>query len=390
MSIPAVDVDLYDDAVLDDPYPQYRALREAGPVVWLPRNRLFALARHADVRAALRAPALFSSAQGVAANDATNAIARGNLLASDPPLHTALRRVVAAPLLPGELAKIRPQIEAEAEALVERLVARRRFDAVADLAHHLPLAIVSKLVGLPEDGRQAMLRWSAATFDTLGADNERCRAARPLTQDMRAYIRDHAGPDQVRPGSWAARLYAQGDAGVVPRDLCPTLMRDYLGPSLDTTILATGSVIALLARHPGQWDLLRAEPGLIPNAIEEAIRIESPIRGFTRALVADHAVDGVALPAGARVLLLFASANRDERKWQDPDRFDIRRDVTGSVGFGAGIHMCAGMHLARIEIRALLEALVRRAARIEAEDPVPFRNNTLRGPARLDVTVTPA
>jgi cytochrome P450 len=167
-------------------------------------------------------------------------------------------------------------------------------------------------------------------------------------------------------------------------------MRDYLGPSLDTTILATGSLIALLARHPGQWDLLRADPGLIPNAIEEAIRLESPIRGFTRALVADHAVDGMTLPAGARVLLLFASANRDERKWQDADRFDIRRDVTGSVGFGAGIHMCAGMHLARIEIRALLEALVRRVARIEAEDPVPFRNNTLRGPARLDVTVTPA
>ena len=389
-TIPALEVDLYDDSVLDDPYPHYRALRDAGPVVRLSRNGLFALARHAGVRAALRAPALFSSAQGVAANETTNAIARGNLLASDPPLHTLLRRVVAAPLLPREIAKIRPQIEAEAEELIERLVARRRFDAVADLAHHLPLAIVSKLVGLPEEGRQNMLRWSAATFETLGGQNARCEAARPLTLDMRVYIRDYAGPRQVRPGSWAAQLHAQGEAGVVPQELCPTLMRDYLGPSLDTTILATGSVIALLARHPEQWQALRADPALIPNAIEEAIRLESPVRGFTRVLTADHTIDGAILPEGARVLLLFASANRDERKWPEAERFDIRRDLTGSLGFGAGIHICAGMHLARLEIAALLRALARRVARIEAGDAVLFRNNTLRGLARLDVMVHPA
>ena len=386
---PSLDFDLYDGAVLDDPYPYYRALREVGPVAWLPRNKLFAMGRHADVIAALRTPTLFSSAQGVAANEETNRISRGNLLASDPPQHTLLRRVVGAPLMPNEVAKIRPLIEDEAAALIERLVAKRRFDAVTDLARHLPLTIVSKLVGLPEEGRQNMLRWSAATFDALGGANERCEAARPLTLEMRAHVRDHAGPAQVRAGSWAARLYEQGEAGVVPKELCPVLMRDYLGPSLDTTILATGSTIALFARHPDQWQLLRENPALIPAAINEVLRLELPVRGFTRVLTAAHDVDGITLPEGARVALLFASANRDERKWPEPERFDVCRTLTGSLGFGAGIHMCAGQHLARLEITALLSALIPRVARFEVEKAVLFRNNTLRGLQRLDVIVHP-
>jgi cytochrome P450 len=291
--------------------------------------------------------------------------------------------------MPAALAEIRPLIEAEAVALVEQLVARRSFDAAVDLAHHLPLTIVAKLVGLPEEGRQNMLRWSAATFDALGGANERCEAARPLTMEMRSYVQRHAGPTQVRPGSWAARLYQQGEAGVVAKELCPVLMRDYLGPSLDTTILATGSTIALFARHPDQWDVLRANPALIPAAINEVLRLESPVRGFTRVLTAAHEVDGTALPEGARVVLLFASANRDERKWPEPERFDIRRTLTGSLGFGAGIHMCAGQHLARMEIAALLSALIPRVARFEAKTAVPFRNNTLRGLQRLDVVVHP-
>jgi cytochrome P450 len=381
------DVDLYSDAVLDDPYPHYKALRDLGAAVWLPQNGLWAISRHADVREALFSHAVFSSAQGVAANERTNAIARGNLLASDPPEHDLLRRVVGAPLTPKAVAELKQTIEPAAEQLVERLVAQGSFDAMSDLASHLPVTIVSELVGLPEEGRQNMLKWAAATFDQLGGENERTARARPITQEMRDYSLKVATPDKLKPGSWSARLYEAGDKGIVPATLCPVLMRDYLGPSLDTTIFATGSMIQLFGQNPDQWELLRSDPQLIANAVNETVRLESPIRGFTRCLTRDHVVGGTTLRQGDRALLLFASANRDERKWEQPECFDIRRKVSEHVGFGYGIHTCAGMHLARLEMQALLRALIPRVRRFVLGEPVAARNNTLRGLQSLPVTI---
>ena len=271
---PSYDVDIYSDEVLENPYPHYKAIRDLGAAVWLPKNRLWAIGRHADVRNALFNHAVFSSAQGVAANDQTNQVARGNLLASDPPQHDVLRSVVAAPLMPRAVAELKARLEISADRLIERLVARGSFDVVADLAQHLPVTIISELVGLPEEGRQNMLKWASATFDLLGGENNRAQAARPIVQEMREYALRVATPDKLKPGSWSARLYEAGDRGVVPTALCPVLMRDYLGPSLDTTILATGSMIYLFGRFPEQWELLRSDPSLIANAVNETVRLE--------------------------------------------------------------------------------------------------------------------
>jgi cytochrome P450 len=384
------DVDLYCDEVLDDPYPHYAALRELGAAVWLPRNRLWAISRHADVRDALFNHAVFSSAQGVAASERTNAYARGNLLASDPPEHDLLRKVVGAPLTPRAVSELKGTIEPTAEQLIERLVAQQSFDAASDLAAHLPVTIVSELVGLPEQGRQNMLKWAAATFDQLGGENERTVQARPVTQEMRDYVTNVATVDKLKPGSWAARLYEAGANGVVPMTMCPVLMRDYLGPSLDTTIFATASMILLFGQNPEQWDLLRSDPSFVANAVNETVRLESPIRGFTRCLTRDHVVGDVAVRQGDRALLLFASANRDERKWDNPERFDITRKVGEQVGFGYGIHTCAGMHLARLEMQALLRALIPRVRRFHLGTPVYERNNVLRGLKSLPVTIEAA
>jgi cytochrome P450 len=386
-STPEYDVDLYSDAVLDDPYPHYRALRDLGPAVWLRRNGLWAISRHADVREALFNHTIFSSAEGVAANERTNTVSRGNLLASDPPEHDLLRKLVGAPLTPKAVTELRPVIDAEAERLVERLVARGSFDAVSDLASHLPVTIVSELVGLPEEGRQNMLKWAAATFDQLGGENERTERARPVTQEMRDYCLHVATIDKLKPGSWSARLYEAGQNGTVPAAMCPVLMRDYLGPSLDTTIFATANMIMLFGQNADQWDLLRSEPSLAANAVNEAIRLESPIKGFTRCLTRDHMLGTTMLRRGDRALLLFASANRDERKWPEAEQFDIRRKVSEQVGFGYGIHACAGMHLARLEMQALLQALIPRVRRFTLGEPVAATNNVLRGLRQLPVTI---
>jgi cytochrome P450 len=383
--LPVYDVDLYGDEVLRDPYPHYRAIRKLGPVVYLPRHDLHALGRFDDVRAALRDPLRFSSAEGVAANGIANEMSRGTTLASDGALHDRLRGIIAAPLLPRALAEIQPQIEAEAETLVAALCARGSFDAVSDLAQHLPLTIVSKLVGLEDHGRASMLRWAAATFNVLGTMNTRACAAMQDVKEMRSYLGDGSIRDRLRPGSWGDRVFAAGDRGEVEPERCPVLMRDYLGPSLDTTIFATANLVLLFGRNPAEWDAVRADPGLIPGAINEAIRLESPVRGFTRHVTAEAVVGEAVIPAGARVLLLYASANRDERKWHDPERFDVRRRANDHLGFGNGTHMCAGLHLARLEMTALLKALVPRVRRFEIGTPVPALNNVLRGLQSLPV-----
>ncbi|HEY8337026.1 MAG TPA: cytochrome P450 [Tardiphaga sp.] len=386
-AIPSYDVDLYSDEVLAAPYPHYRALRDGGPVVWLPRNGLYAIARYKDVRESLRAHQLFSSAEGVAANDAANQGSKGTTIASDPPDHTAMRQVIGAPMLPSQLALIRSRIEEMAGALVERLVAQREFDAVTDLAQHIPVNIVSKLVGLPEQGRQNMLKWAAATFDMLGAANDRCAAAQDSIREMRSYVINEATRDKIRPGSWISKIYEASDRGLFPESRCPVLMRDYLGPALDTTIFAMANIIWLFGRFPEQWDLVRADPGLIPNALNEAVRLESPIRGFTRQLTADRDIEDVRIPAGARVALFYASANRDERKWEAPEAFNVRRKVNDHVGYGHGVHTCAGMHLARLEIHSVLAALVTRVERFEIGAAVPAINNLLRGFSSVRVRV---
>jgi cytochrome P450 len=166
------------------------------------------------------------------------------------------------------------------------------------------------------------------------------------------------------------------------------MMTDYLGPSLDTTINATSSAILLFGRHPEQWDAVREDRSLIPNAINEVLRLESPIPWFARAVTEDHELDGVPVPAGSRVVLLYASANRDERKFEDPERFDVRRsNARDQLAFGHGEHNCVGQGLARLELRSLLEALAEAVQRFELGTAVRAHNQNLRGLERLEVSV---
>tara|TARA_R110002126_G_scaffold80687_3_gene199585 strand:+ start:348 stop:1538 length:1191 start_codon:yes stop_codon:yes gene_type:complete len=380
------DVDLYSDDAILDPYDHYREIRDRGPAVWLPRHDLWAIGRHADVRAALAAHDVLISGRGVAANDEVNKIANNNILATDEPAHGKLRKVIAAPVMPRGLAAVKERIVATAQEMIARLVAQGTFDGMRDLAQTLPLTVVSELLGLPESGRQNMLRWAAASFDALGGANDRRDAAFPTILELREFCNNGATRDAVKPGSWVAGLYDAADAGLIDPDLVPQFTRDYIAPSLDTTIFATGHLMYHLGQNPDQWDTLRENPRLIGNAINEAIRIEAPIRGFTRYAAADYDVDGTTIPKGDRVIVLFASANRDERHWDQPDRFDVHRVVTDHVGFGHGVHQCMGMQLARLEMRSILEAMIERVARIETGAPVFEINNVLRGYRQLPMT----
>lgn len=172
-------------------------------------------------------------------------------------------------------------------------------------------------------------------------------------------------------------LYSAADEGLISHKQCPGMSIDYIGPSLDTTISATGAAIYLFAKHPEQWDMIREKPQLIPNAINEIVRLETPIQGWTRCATRDCELDGVTIPAGARVLVMFGSANRDERRWDLPETFDVTRKVNDHVGFGAGEHACVGANLARLEISSLLSALVKRVKRFELIEDVEHSVNNI-------------
>ena len=386
-SIPVSDVDLYTDEARIDPYPIYDRFRELGPVVYLERDDLYALPRYDDVRAALMDWKTFSSAKSVFVDPTMNAQLEGITLCSDPPDHTMMRGVLGRPLRQDRMREIAPRIEAEADRVVTELVARGRFDAATELAEHLPMAVVSDLVGLPDQGRAKMLEWAAAIWNVQGPANERFTEAMPAVQEFLTFATEDAVPGNIDPDGWAAHLYQAADRGEMPRDKCPVMMLDYVTPSLDTTILAITNAIALLAEHPDQWDLLRNDRSLIPHAINESLRLETPVSQFSRVLTEDHDVGGVPLPAGARVALLYASANRDERKYPDPTRFDITRKPSDHLAFGRGEHVCVGMHLARLEMTALLERLADQVHRFEVVDSTPMINNGLRGFTHLEVSV---
>ena len=389
LAAPESDLDLFSDAALADPYPLYDELRAAGAAVWMAGLGVYALPRYAETREALRDCEAFVSGHGVALNDTLNAAMAGSAqIASDPPRHDAMRRVTRVPLTAAALRELTPTLEAEAQALVADLVARGRFDAVTDLAHHLPLTIISRLVGIPESGRQKMLEWAACTFEAQGPDGPRTAAALPGAIEMFEYGKQQAVPPHLTPGGWAQMVYDAAARGEIEPELCPATMSAYLAPSLDTTINGIGNAMLLLGRHPEAWTTLREDPALIPNAVNEVLRLESPIQRFTRYATRAATVGDAEIPAGSRVMMLFGAANRDERRWQDPTHFDVRRERAAEhLAFGFGRHACTGSGLARLEMRLLLEALVARVERFTVADPVRKLNQTLRGLATLTVTI---
>lgn len=388
--IPVSDIDLYTDPARVDPYAIYDELRALGPVVHLSRYDMYALPRYDEVRAALTDWETFSSARGVFVDRDVNAQLEGITLCSDPPEHTAMRTVLGRPLRADRMREVAPRIETEADRVVERVVDQGRCDVVTELAEYLPMTVVSDLVGLPEHGREKMLEWAAAIWNTQGPADERAGAAGPAVEEFMSFAMNDAVPGKIDPDGWAAQLYEAADRGEISTDKCPMMMLDYVTPSLDTTILAIANMVALFAQHPGQWDLLRGDRSLIPHAINESLRLETPVPQFSRSLTEDHEIAGVELSAGSRVALLYASANRDVRHYPDPTRFDITRRPSDHLAFGRGEHVCVGMHLARLEMSSLLERLADRVARFEILESRPMINNGLRGFDRLDVAFEPA
>ncbi|WP_165586927.1 cytochrome P450 [Pseudaestuariivita atlantica] len=386
--IPVWDEDFYGDDFLRDPIPRYARMREMGPVVWVAPQKMWAVTHHAPICEAARDAGTFISGKGLSLSDEVNAMLIGSTLHSDGARHHRTRSITSRPIMPRNLAPLQDAITETAEALAEDLVAKGRFDAVHDFAEVLPLTIVTDLIGLTGADKADLLRWASATFNLFDGFNARSREALPEMKQLQAFLKEHLRPEALKAGGLASRVFELApEQGFTPAEAAQ-LLRDYINPSLDTTISASGFAALYFAEHPDQWQALRDNPGLIPNAVEEIVRLVTPIRGFSRYVAQDTELAGARMAESDRVFLVYASGNRDAAVFADPDRFDVTRPVRKHLGFGHGVHACMGMHLARAEMVALLTAMVRRVARWHLDGtPEIAMNNTIRAFARCPVRV---
>ena len=392
---PAVDVDPFSPEFFADPYPSHATLRDAGPVVWLTRYNVAATARYAEVRQALQDYQTFSSARGVGLADFTR---HGRfrlpslILEADPPTHTRSRSALTKALSPAVMRSLRESFAGAAEEMVAALVAKREFDGCSELAEAYPLKVFPDAIGMRPENRHYLLPYGDMVFNSFGPANELFRVAAQRAQQVFPWVEAEALREHLKPGGFGMILYQCADAGEITADEAHKLVRAMLTAGVDTTVNGIGAALYALARYPHQWEKLRADPArLAKAAFEEAIRFESPVQTFFRTTACAAELGGVRLEEGRKILLFLAAANRDPRQWQHPDDYDVERKVLGHVGFGAGIHVCVGQLLARLEGEVVLQALARQVSRLElAGEPERRFNNTLRGLKRLPLRVVPA
>jgi 4-methoxybenzoate monooxygenase (O-demethylating) len=389
---PVSHLDPFSDETLLDPYAMHAELRDMGPVVRLEKYGVWAMARHADVYAMLNDWETYCSSAGVGmGNFHTEKPWRppSLILEADPPLHTRTRAVLSRVLSSTALRRMRAMFEARAAALVERLLARGRFDAMTDCAMAFPLEVFPDAVGLRKDGRENLAPYGNAVFNADGPPNALFLSAMEDAARVGPWILAQCRRDALAPGGLGADVYVSVDSGEVSADEGALLVRSLLSAGLDTTVHGIGNALYCFVNHPDQWALLHANPALARAAFEEALRFESPVAAFFRTTTREVTVDGVTMGPEEKVLAFFGAANRDPRAWKEPERFDITRKVSKNVAFGAGIHFCVGAMLARLEAEIILTAMARRIETIAPDgEPKRLLNNALRGLTSLPVAVT--
>jgi cytochrome P450 len=379
---PISDGDPYAPEVLTDPYPLHDVLRELGPLVRLRHYDCWAVARYEQVNAVLLDWETYGSGAGVGLANFRNEKpwrVPSIILEADPPLHSRTHKILARVMAPQVLHDLRPAFEREARLLVDRLLERDEIDGATEIARAFPEKVFPDAVGLPAAGRENLAPYGDMVFNAIGPRNALVERSMAAAGTVVPWIMQSCSRASLTADGLGAQVYAAVDAGEASEDEAGMLVRSLLSAGLDTTIAAIGNALVAFGRFPAQWDLLRETPALARAAFDEAMRLESPVQAFFRTTTRAVELAGVPLAEGAKVLVFFAAANRDPRRWDDPDAFDIRRRSGGHVAFGLGIHRCVGEALAELEGEILLTELARRVRAIELTgEPVLHPNNSLR------------
>jgi len=361
------------------------AVREFSPVVRLADGTVM-ITRHADVVAGLGDWQTYSSRSRPWHDP--KSLRPEILLTDDPPRHTHVRQVMAKVLSAQVVARARPALERDAALLIDELLAQQGevVDAVRDITQRFVYKALPDAIGLRVAGREHMYAFSHMVWATMGPENALFREAMVNLDPVVAWLEQCCDRDNLGAGGIGLALYALADEGTITQAEAKLLLQTVLAAGADTTILTLANALQALALFPEQFRRIQADPGLVRAAFDESLRWDSPSRMAGRITTREVEIGGYSVPAGQRVGLMFAAANRDPRAWPDPDQYDIGRDLRNQVGWGYGVHACVGRVLAQVEAQVLLSEVARRVARIEmAGAPEPWMTTIGHGPARLPI-----
>lgn len=373
-----------------DPYPVYRWLRDNEPCYRNDHDDFYALSRYDDVLEASQQPLLYSSAQGTTIERLDTSQLPPMMIFMDPPEHDVNRRVVVRGFTPRAVAAMEPYVRATAAILLDRLRANGGGDFVEEFAAAVPTNTVMELLGVPTEDRDRLRRWVDASLERLPEPPYFPSSALRAMGEMLGYWqqlvpRKRADPDD----GLISRLCSAEIDGETLTDNDVVGFCSLIGSAgTETVTKLLANALVLFHRHPDQWEKVRDDPAKIPGAVEEVLRYWAPSQFQGRTLTEDVTKHGVTMPAGARVLLVTASANRDERQYVDADRFDVGRQTRVPLGFGHGTHFCLGAALARLEGRVALEEFAARFPRFSVDESraVRVRMSNVHGYARVPFT----
>jgi cytochrome P450 len=383
-AIPEYDVDIFNHASVRNANAVDDRLREFAPVVRLPGEDAVMLARFEHVSAGLRDWRSYSSTSRPWHDP--NSVRPELLLTDDPPKHTGVRAVVSNALSPAAMNRMAEAFNADAQAIVSRLRSREgeTIDAVGDITQVFVYKVLPDLIGLPLEGRQHMSAFGHMVWATMGPMNALFHEAMQGMDEVIAWAGACCKRENLSAGSLGMAMYEAADRGEVTPAEAELLVGILLSAAADTTVMTLANTLRAFSEFPEEFERVRADPSLVRAAFEESLRWDSPSRMAGRIATRDIQIEDYVIPQGTRCGLMFAAANRDPRKWQDPERFDVKRANTGHLGFGFGVHACVGRVLALLEAEALLGAVAKSVTRIEAAGPpVPWMTTIGHGPAKL-------
>ncbi|MFI2202848.1 cytochrome P450 [Streptomyces sp. NPDC020192] len=391
-------------AFLADPYPAYAELRARGRVIRYERTDQWLVPHHADVSTLLRDRRLgrtyqhrfshedFGRTAPPPEQEPFHTLNDHGMLDLEPPDHTRIRRLVSKAFTPRTVERLKPYVEALANDLVAGLVRDGGGDLLTDVAEPLPVAVIAEMLGIPEADRAQLRPWSAdiCGMYELNPSEETATKAVRASVEFSEYLRELIAARRKEPGEdLISGLIAAHDEDdrLTEQEMISTAVL-LLNAGHEATVNATVNGWWALFRNPGQLAALRADHSLIPSAIEELMRYDTPLQLFERWVLDDIEIDGTTIPRGSEIAMLFGSANRDPAVFTDPDRLDLARKDNPHISFSAGIHYCIGAPLARIELAASMTALLQQAPTLTlAAEPRRKPNFVIRGLEGLSVEV---
>ena len=385
----AWDIDPYSKEVLLNPEDFFDALRERGPFVYLSKYKMLACGRYQETKEVFSDHERFVSSRGVGIQDfklETPWRPPSLVLEVDPPEHTKNRRFVTRALSPNKIAKLKDFFKDCADQLINKLLKKKHIDGISDLAEIFPTRVFPEAVGLKKIDKDTLLGYGAMVFNALGPDNEFRKDAMARGLSVLEKINKQCLEENIDNKGLAKEIYRQTAEASEEDQLAGMLVRSLLSAGIDTTVSAIGNLLWCFSKNPEQFETIKNNKSLVGNAVEESLRLTSPVKAFCRTSAVETEVSGVTIEEGTKILCVLGSANTDPEVWDNPYKYDVTRRTIGHLALGIGVHNCVGQTLARAEIAALARSLTELVKTIRPVGIAAWKpNNAMRSLESLPI-----